>query len=55
MGVDGWWGRWLGGEIIVCGDDEIALDAAFGGGPGILVIGGTGSAVVGRTGAGAKR
>jgi N-acetylglucosamine kinase-like BadF-type ATPase len=38
----------VGGEVVVCGDDEIALDAAFRGGPGILAIGGTGSAVLGR-------
>jgi len=38
----------VSGEVEVCGDDEIALDAAFCGGPGILVIGGTGSAVLGR-------
>src|ERR1700722_383430 len=31
----------VGGEVTVCGDDEIALDAAFRGGAGILVIGGT--------------
>jgi N-acetylglucosamine kinase-like BadF-type ATPase len=41
-------GEMVGGEVHVCGDDEIALDAAFQGGPGILVIGGTGSAVLGR-------
>jgi glucosamine kinase len=44
----------VSGEVIVCGDDEIALDAAFEGGPGILVIGGTGAVVIGRTSAGAK-
>ena len=44
----------VSGEIVVCGDDEIALDAAFRGGPGILVIGGTGSAVVGRSRLGVK-
>ena len=38
----------VAGEVVVCGDDEIALDAAFCGGAGILVIGGTGSAVLGR-------
>ena len=38
----------VAGEVIVCGDEEIALDAAFRGGPGILVIGGTGSGVIGR-------
>ena len=47
-------GELVSGEILVCGDDEIALDAAFRGGPGILIIGGTGSAVVGRTRLGAK-
>lgn len=47
-------GEMVGGEIEICGDDEIALDAAFRGGPGILVIGGTGSAVVGRSHDGAK-
>jgi glucosamine kinase len=47
-------GKMVAGEIIVCGDDEIALDAAFRGGPGILVIGGTGAVVVGRTRNGAK-
>ncbi len=41
-------GEMVGGELLVCGDDEIALDSAFCGGPGILVIGGTGSAVLGR-------
>jgi len=38
----------VGGELVVCGDEEIALDAAFSGGAGILVIAGTGSNVVGR-------
>ncbi len=38
----------VGGEVEVCGDDEIALDAAFEGGKGILVIGGTGAVVLGR-------
>ena len=44
----------VGGEVVVCGDDEIALDAAFRGGAGILVIGGTGSAVLGRCTDGAR-
>jgi N-acetylglucosamine kinase-like BadF-type ATPase len=44
----------VSGEVIVCGDDEIALDAAFRGGPGILVIGGTGSAVLGRASDGSR-
>ena len=42
----------VGGELLLCGDEEIALDAAFHGGPGILVIAGTGSNVIGRTAAG---
>lgn len=39
----------VAGEVDVCGDEEIALDAAFKGGPGILAISGTGSIVVGRS------
>jgi glucosamine kinase len=38
----------VAGEIVLCGDEEIALDAAFRGGPGLLVVAGTGSNVVGR-------
>ena len=38
----------VGGEVEICGDDDIALDAAFQGGNGILVIGGTGAVVLGR-------
>ena len=38
----------LRGSVDLCGDEEIALDAAFQGGPGVLVIAGTGSNVVGR-------
>ncbi len=34
--------------LVLSGDDEIALDAAFHGGPGILAIAGTGSNVVAR-------
>ena len=41
-------GAMVSGEVLVCGDEEIALDAAFHGGPGILVIAGTGSNVIGR-------
>ena len=44
----------VAGEVEVCGDDEIALDAAFRGGPGVLVIGGTGSSVMGRCADGAR-
>jgi glucosamine kinase len=47
-----WLGRELaksvGGNLVLAGDDEIALDAAFRGGPGILIIAGTGSNVLGR-------
>ncbi len=38
----------LRGHVYLCGDEEIALDGAFHGGPGVLVIAGTGSNVVGR-------
>jgi N-acetylglucosamine kinase-like BadF-type ATPase len=38
----------VSGDLILLGDEEIALDAAFAGGPGILVIAGTGSNVIGR-------
>ena len=41
-------GGMVSGEVILCGDDEIALEAAFQGGPGIFVIAGTGANVVGR-------
>ena len=39
----------VGGSLLLCGDEEIALDAAFAGGPGILVIAGTGSNAIGRS------
>jgi N-acetylglucosamine kinase-like BadF-type ATPase len=42
----------VAGELILCGDEEIALDAAFAGGPGILVIAGTGSNALGRSASG---
>jgi len=45
-------GAMVGGELVLCGDEEIALDAAFAGGPGILVIAGTGSNAIGRTASG---
>ncbi len=38
----------LTGDLLLTGDEEIALEAAFGQGPGLLVIAGTGSHVVGR-------
>jgi N-acetylglucosamine kinase-like BadF-type ATPase len=39
----------VGGELILLGDVEIALDAAFHGDSGILVLAGTGSNVAGRS------
>lgn len=42
----------VGGELILCGDDEIAMEAAFPGGSGLLVIAGTGSNTIGRTNTG---
>jgi N-acetylglucosamine kinase-like BadF-type ATPase len=42
----------VSGELLICGDEEIALDAAFAGGPGILLVAGTGSNAIGRTDAG---
>jgi glucosamine kinase len=39
----------VGGSLLLLGDVEIALDAAFFGGPGVLVMAGTGSNVAGRT------
>ena len=42
----------VSGELLICGDEEIALDAAFRGGPGILVVAGTGSNAIGRSVAG---
>lgn len=39
----------VAGRFTLVGDVEIALDAAFHGGPGILVLAGTGSNVAGRT------
>jgi N-acetylglucosamine kinase-like BadF-type ATPase len=42
----------VGGKLILLGDVEIALDAAFFGKPGVLAIAGTGSNVAGRDEAG---
>src|SRR5450756_827322 len=39
----------VSGELVLLGDVEIALDAAFPGQPGIVVIAGTGSNVAGRS------
>ncbi|MDQ1693758.1 MAG: hypothetical protein QOH85_1293 [Acidobacteriaceae bacterium] len=51
--VTGWvWqtlGPMLRGDLCVCGDVDIALDAAFPGEAGVLVIAGTGSNTLGRT------
>lgn len=51
--VTGWvWqtlGPMLHGDLCVCGDVDIALDAAFPGEAGVLVIAGTGSNTLGRT------
>jgi N-acetylglucosamine kinase-like BadF-type ATPase len=38
----------VSGELILVGDVEIALDAAFRGGPGVLVLAGTGSNIAAR-------
>jgi N-acetylglucosamine kinase-like BadF-type ATPase len=43
-------GSAVGGELILLGDVEIALDAHFFGGRGVLVLAGTGSNVAGRAG-----
>ena len=51
--VNGWVWQTLGpllkGDLCVCGDVDIALDAAFPGEAGVLVIAGTGSNILGRT------
>jgi N-acetylglucosamine kinase-like BadF-type ATPase len=39
----------VGGEVLVANDAEIALDAAFPGSAGILVVAGTGSNLIGRS------
>jgi glucosamine kinase len=39
----------LAERVVVMGDLEIALEAAFGSGPGVVLISGTGSVAVGRT------
>jgi glucosamine kinase len=44
--------RRVGGELLLLGDIEIALDAAFPGQSGILLLAGTGSNVLGRTASG---
>ncbi len=42
----------VGGELLILGDVEIALEAAFPGRAGVLALAGTGSNVVGRTNGG---
>jgi glucosamine kinase len=42
----------IAGEVEVVGDMEIALEAAFAGGPGVIVIAGTGSIAYGRDASG---
>jgi glucosamine kinase len=44
----------VGGAIEVLGDMEVALESAFGGGPGVIVIAGTGSIAYGRNSCGEK-
>jgi glucosamine kinase len=44
--------RQVGGELLIVGDVEIALDSAFFGARGVLVLAGTGSNVAGRAGGG---
>ena len=44
----------VSGDCIITGDEEIALQAAFDDGPGVLVIAGTGSHVVGHCSNGAR-
>lgn len=39
----------VGGDILLAGDEEIALEAAFSGGAGVMVAAGTGSNLIGRT------
>jgi N-acetylglucosamine kinase-like BadF-type ATPase len=38
----------VGGTILLSGDEEIAFEGAFRGGPGILIVAGTGNNVMGR-------
>jgi N-acetylglucosamine kinase-like BadF-type ATPase len=44
--------RHVGGELLIIGDVEIALDSVFWGGRGVLVLAGTGSNVAGRAATG---
>jgi len=47
-------GQLVGGDLLLSGDEEIALDGAFQGGEGILVIAGTGSNIMGRAADGTR-
>ncbi|MGA9966025.1 MAG: BadF/BadG/BcrA/BcrD ATPase family protein [Terriglobales bacterium] len=44
--------EFVSGEVVVVGDMVIAMEAAFGAGPGVIVIAGTGSIAYGRNSAG---
>lgn len=44
--------RRVGGELLLIGDVEIALEAAFPGASGVLILAGTGSNIVGRSSTG---
>jgi glucosamine kinase len=44
--------RHVGGELVIVGDVEIALDSVYWGGRGVLVLAGTGSNVAGRASTG---
>jgi glucosamine kinase len=44
--------EFVAGEVAVVGDMVIAMEAAFGGGPGVIVIAGTGSIAYGRNSGG---
>jgi glucosamine kinase len=46
-------GAVIGGDLHLINDEEIALEGAFRGGPGILIIAGTGSSIIGRAADGA--
>jgi glucosamine kinase len=47
-------GELVDGPVMVCGDEEIALEAAFPGERGVLIIAGTGSNAVARTSTGQR-
>ena len=44
----------VSGKVIVCGDEDIALEAGFNGGPGVFLIAGTGSILAGRCSDGSR-